>query len=147
MRAWSKPWIAIGGGLALLMVAGAVSCRKNPARPAPANVQSDHDAQSLVVTPPQSLVWIESTPPGASIVRVSDGFILGWTPETTEFIPSPKPVLIRFELEGYLPLTREVPVATDGEISVVLEEIPKGRAAGTKATKKSKGTKARTPSK
>ena len=119
---------------------GLVSCRKSPSPPpVPATVQPAPDAQRPVAKPTESLVWIESTPPGASIVRVSDGFVLGWTPETTEFVPSPKPVLIRFELKGYLPLTREVPVATDGEIAVVLEPIPNNRAPAAKATKRSKG--------
>jgi hypothetical protein len=81
---------------------------------------------------------MESTPPGAAIVRADNGFVLGWTPETVEFRRSPEPVMIRFVLEGYSPVYREVPVASDGELKVELKAIPRKRAP---ATKKSKGSK------
>ena len=81
---------------------------------------------------------MESTPPGARIVRVSDCHVLGYTPEIIEFHQSAEPVQIRFELEGYVPLTREVSAASDSELKVVLQPIPKRHGP---ATKKSKGSK------
>jgi hypothetical protein len=78
------------------------------------------------------LVWIESTPPGARIVRVSDGFVLGRTPEIVEFAQSKKPVPIRFELEGYSPVTRMVSAADDGSLAIVLKPSPKQHAPATK---------------
>jgi hypothetical protein len=81
---------------------------------------------------------METTPPGAAVRRLSDGHVMGWTPDTIEFSQSDKPVLVRFEMEGYLPLTREVPVATDGDLKVVLQPIPKKHGP---AAKKAKGRK------
>ena len=81
---------------------------------------------------------METTPPGAAVRRVSDGHVMGYTPEIIEFHQSAEPETIRFELQGYLPLTREVSALSDGELKVVLEPLPKGRHP---ATKKSKGSK------
>jgi len=85
------------------------------------------------------LVWIESTPPGARIVRVSDSHVLGYTPEIVEFHQSNEPVPVRFELEGYIPVTRKVSATSDGELAVVLAASPKEHVP---ATKRSKGSKA-----
>jgi len=87
---------------------------------------SDVDAASTEApAPPEQpanvLVWIETTPPGAAIVRVSDRFVLGWTPETIEFRRSSKPVAVRLELKGYLPELRDVPVVQDGTVSVTMK--------------------------
>jgi hypothetical protein len=71
-------------------------------------------------------------------VRLSDGHVLGWTPEIVELHQSAEPAQLRFELEGYFPVTREVPALSDGELKVELEPILKGRHS---ATKKSKGSK------
>jgi DNA-binding transcriptional LysR family regulator len=101
------------------------------AQPAP-------DAQPPSEQPYYVLVWIESTPPGARIVRVSDGFGLGWTPEIVEFLQSKNPVPVRLELEGFVPETREVPAVTDGQLAVELKAIPKKHAP---ATKRSKGSR------
>jgi hypothetical protein len=84
---------------------------------------------------------MESTPPGARVVKVSNNQSMGWTPETMEFTPSPKPELVRFELKGYLPLTVEVSVDKDSELAVVLEPVPTDRAPATKATKATKTSK------
>jgi hypothetical protein len=81
---------------------------------------------------------METTPPGAAVRRLSDGHVMGWTPETIEFPQSDKPMVVRFELEGYLPLEREVPVATDGELKVVLKPIPKKHGSATGKSKRSK---------
>ena len=48
------------------------------------------------------------------------------------------PVLIRFDLDGYVSVTREVSVASDSELKVVLQPIPKKHDP---ATKKSRGSK------
>jgi hypothetical protein len=82
------------------------------------------------------LVWMETTPPGAAVRRLSDGHVMGWTPETIEFSQSAEPVLVRFELEGYLPVTREVSAAADGQLSVVLKPIPKGHHPAVKKSKR-----------
>jgi hypothetical protein len=81
-------------------------------------------------------VWIETTPPGAAVRRLSDGHVMGFTPDTIEFSQSAEPVLVRLELEGYGPVRRAVSVLEDSQMKVVLEPIAKGRHA---ATKKSRG--------
>jgi hypothetical protein len=143
-----KSWTAIGGALALVATAGfAVACRRKSPTPPPAPTKSQPppDAQRPANARPFPdptflvLVWMETTPPGARIMRVSDGHVFGYTPEIVEFHQSIEPEVVRFDLAGYLPVTREVSAASDGELKIVLEPIPKKHAP---ATKKSKGSKA-----
>jgi hypothetical protein len=70
------------------------------------------------------LVLMQSAPTGARIVRVSDNYLLGYTPETIEFHQSLKPERIRFEMQGYTSVTRDVSAASDSELTVDLEPIP-----------------------
>lgn len=140
MRVRRRSWTVISGALALAVIAWpTVACRrKNPIPPPPTKSQPPDDEQP---PPGQSglvLVWMETTPPAARIVRVSDGHVLGYSPEIIEFSYTKKPVQIRFELEGYIPLTQEVSAAVDAELKFVLQPIPK---APPPATKKSKGRK------
>jgi hypothetical protein len=139
-----KYWTVIGSALALAVIAWpTVACRrKNPIPLPPTKSQPLDDEQP---PPGQSglvLVWMETTPPAARIVRVSDGHVLGYSPEIIEFSYTKKPVQIRFELEGYIPLTRVVSAAADDELKVVLEPIPKAAAPATKKSKASKGHRA-----
>jgi hypothetical protein len=131
----------MSGALALVTIAGLMlACnRKSHVQPPP-----PPDAQRPAEPPIDVLVWMESTPPGAHVVKVSNNQSMGWTPETMEFNPSPKPELIRFELQGYLPLTVEVPVDKDSELAVVLKPVPTDLSA---ANKRSKRTKTRALSK
>jgi hypothetical protein len=131
----------ISGALALAVIAWpTVACRrKNPIPPPPTKSQPLDDEQP---PPGQSglvLVWMETTPPAARIVRVSDGHVLGYSPEIIEFRYTKKAVQIRFELEGYIPLTQEVSAAVDAELKFVLEPIPKPPLPATKKSKGSKG--------
>ena len=73
------------------------------------------------------------------MVRVCEGFVLGNTPETIEFRRSTEPVPIRFELEGYIPVTRAVSAVEDGELWIALEPLPKGRHPATEKSKGSRG--------
>jgi len=149
LRVERKYWTAIGGAVALAAIAGlAVACtRKSPIPPPPppqTKSQPPPDAQRPTEArrfPDPTflvLVWMESTPPGARIVRASDGHVLGYSPEIVEFHQSTEPVLVSFELEGYLPLTREVSAASDGELKVVLQPIPKNRVRENSKSKRSK---------
>ena len=152
-RVRRKSWTVLSAALALLVIAGlTVAChRESPPPPAPlspAEFQPSPDAQRPADAHPFPdptflvLVWMETTPPGAAVVRVSDGYVLGYSPEIIEFRYSKTPVQIRFELEGYIPLTQEVSAAEDSELKVVLEPIPK---VDLPATKKSKGSKRHRP--
>jgi len=131
----------LSGALALAVIAWpTVACRrKNPIPPPLTKSQPLDDEQP---PPGQSglvLVWMETTPPAARIVRVSDGHVLGYSPEIIEFSYTRKPVQIRFELEGYIPLTREVSAAVDAELKFELEPIPKAPAPAPRKAKGSKG--------
>jgi hypothetical protein len=137
-------------GVSVFVVAAGltVACgRKRPVAPAPAlstKSQPPPDAQRPAEARPFPdptflvLVWTETTPPGARIVRLSDGHVHGWTPEIVELHQSAEPVQLRLELDGYLPVTREVSALSDGELKVVLQPIPKGRHP---ASTKSKGNR------
>lgn len=151
VRVERKSWTVISGALVLIMIAGlTLACTRKrpipPPPPPPAKSQPPPDAQRPTEArrfPDPTflvLVWMESTPPGATIVRASDGHVFGYTPEIVEFHQSTEPVLVRFDLEGYIPITREVSAASDGELKVVLEPIPKKHAP---ATKRSKGSRER----
>jgi len=148
LRVRRNSWPVVGGALALAVIAWpAVGCRrKNPVTtpaPPPSAIkeQSAPDAKPLIDPTFLVQIWTETTPPGARIMRVSDGHMHGWTPEIVEVFQSAKPVQLRLELEGYYPVTREVSALSDGELKVVLEPIPKGRHSATKKSKGNKGQK------
>jgi hypothetical protein len=135
-----KAWTVVSGALALAVIALPACQRRNPIPPpAPTKSQSLADEQPASGQQGLALVWMETTPPGAAIVRVSDCHVLGYSPEIIEFRYSKTPVQIRFELKGYIPLTQEVSAAEDSELKVVLEPIPKVDLPPTKKSKGSKG--------
>jgi hypothetical protein len=70
---------------------------------------------------------ITSTPPGARIVRVADGAVLGTTPELLEVRSSPRPLLLRLEKAGHVPATRELPADHDSATTVALPPAPTPR--------------------
>jgi hypothetical protein len=76
-----------------------------------------------------------STPEGARIVRVSDGFVLGYTPETLEFHQSSQTVTVRFEMEGYTPVMREVSLVSDTELRIALKPAPAKRTHPARSPK------------
>ena len=149
VRVRGKSWTGISAALALAVIVGlAPACHRKsptpPPAPPPTNPQPPPEAQRTPDAHPFPdptfliLIWMDTTPPGAAVRRLSDGHVMGWTPDTIEFPQSDKPVLVRFEMQGYLPLEREVPVATDGELKVVLKPIPTKHGPTAKKSKKSK---------
>jgi hypothetical protein len=150
VKSQRKSWTAIGGVLALVAIAGlAGGCRRKSPNPPPLppptksqpppEVQRPADAHPFPDPTFLVLVWMETTPPGARIVRVSDGHVFGYSPEIVEFHQSNEPEIVRFDLAGYIPVTREVSVASDGELKIALEPIPKKHAPATKKSKGSRG--------
>jgi hypothetical protein len=126
--------------LTALIAEAGVACRRKsspspPSLPA-TTTQSPSATQPSTKAPFYVLVWIESTPPGARVVRISDGFVLARTPETVELLQSKEPVPIRIELEGYVPVTREVSAASDGTVTVSLDPTPRGSAVRTKKSRR-----------
>jgi hypothetical protein len=73
-------------------------------------------------------VRLDSTPPGARVVRVSDGVVLGTTPETIELRPSSELLHLRFEKEGFASAVREASLNADSSLSVLLEPTPEKAA-------------------
>jgi hypothetical protein len=67
---------------------------------------------------------LDSQPTGARIIRITDGVLLGTTPETIELAAAPGRLPLRFEKEGFLPALREAAVDADSTLSVVLESQP-----------------------
>ena len=142
VRVRRKYWIVLSGAVALLVMAwlGLALVRERsvpPPPPPPTKSEPSPDAKQGPDPTFLVLVWMESTPPGARIVR-SDGHTLGYTPDIVEFHQSNEPQLVRFEMEGYLPVTREVSAASDGELAIVLQAIPKKHAPATNNSKRSK---------
>lgn len=134
VRVWRKLRAVIGVGLALCVIAGLAIAllRKRPIPPPAAHAIS---SQPSVNPEFLVLVGVESTPPGANIVRVSDGYLLGRAPDTVEFHQSNEPVQLRFEMEGFVPVTRVVSVLSDSELKIVLKESPNKHAPATTTLK------------
>ena len=126
-----KPWMIIGAGTAVVVVAAvaAVMLRKEPTPPTPpaAAVRPAPPAEPAAPPPAKAPVTVRvrlaSTPVGARVVRVSDGVVLGTTPETMEMRSSAEPLLLRLEKDGFVAATREVSLASDANLSVVLEAM------------------------
>jgi serine/threonine-protein kinase len=122
-----KPWLAIGIGAAAIAVAAvaAVVLRKEPPPP-PAVTKTTAEVVPMTApakVPKMVRMHLESTPAGARVVRVSDDVVLGTTPETIELRSSADPLLLRLEKEGFAAATKEVSLAGDSNLSVMLEAL------------------------
>jgi len=143
-----KPWTAVGiaSGLIVAALLATVFLRKGeaPIPPKPTNITQPTPSETPTVAPPKALVAVrvrlESTPPGARVVRISDGAVLGITPETIELRPSSEPLPLRFEKEGFLAALREASLAADSSLSVVLEEEKPGKTPKKHTPGKSHGS-------
>jgi serine/threonine protein kinase len=127
-----KPWaiyVSVGAIVAAAVVAAAV-LRKGPApveRPVPPKARVEEPPPPP--PPPPKVpamvrLRIDSNPPGARIIRVTDGVLLGTTPETIELASAPGRLPLRFEKEGFLPALRETTLEADATLSVPLEAQP-----------------------
>ena len=134
MKVRRKPWVAVGiaSGLVVVAVLAAVLLRREPSStPVPASTTRPAPSPEIVAPPKAPVavrVHLESTPPGARVVRVADSTVLGTTPETIELRPSSEPLSLRFEKEGFVAATREASLAADSSLSVVLEAGPEKTA-------------------
>lgn len=81
------------------------------------------DPQAVVTPPPPSvknIVWkIETTPPGAEVVRLSDGKVLGVTPWRSEQAASNGKIGITLRRAGFV--TREIQLQQDADVSETVE--------------------------
>jgi serine/threonine protein kinase len=132
MKVRRKPWALFAAGAAVVVLAAATAIllrNSPPPAPAPAPipvVQPPAPAPAPQPPPKPSTVRIrlESTPQGAQVVRVADGVVLGTTPETIVLRPSADALSLRFEKDGFRDTIREVTLAADTKVSVVLEAEP-----------------------
>lgn len=148
-RVWRKSWTIIGGALALAAVTGiaaallhkrlipstpetAGSLQHSPDVKPSAEVKLSPSAQPSVDPKFLVLVGIETTPPGARVVRVTDEVPLGRTPDSIELHQSKDPVLLRIELEGFIPETRWVSALQDSVLSIVFKADPKKQPRSAK---------------
>jgi eukaryotic-like serine/threonine-protein kinase len=123
-----KPWAIYGiaGAVLVAAVVAAVVLRKSPPpEPQPIPQKTHVDEPPPPPPPPKApasvRLRIDSTPPGARIIRVTDGVLLGTTPETIELASTPGRLPLRFEKEGFLPAMREPTLEADATLSVALE--------------------------
>jgi serine/threonine-protein kinase len=136
MRVGRKPWTAIGAAAGLLLLAAlAVGILVRKPAPAPTTqAPAAEKSESVPVKAAPTLVQLrlESTPAGARVVRVSDGVVLGTTPETIEMRPSAEPLLLRFEKEGFVSAAREASLASDTTVTAALAAAPEKPVPATK---------------
>jgi serine/threonine-protein kinase len=136
MRVRRKPWAAVGATAGVVLVAALAIvflARKSAPTPAAQVPPSEkHEPAPVKATPSLVQLRLESTPPGARVVRVSDGVVLGTTPETIEMRPAAEPLLLRFEKEGFVSATREASLASDATVAATLGPAPEKSAPATK---------------
>jgi hypothetical protein len=72
-------------------------------------------------------VGIETDPPGARVVRASDGRRLGTTPFQARFPAGPTALDLLLERDGYQPVRRSVSLRRDHDEVVTLVPRPRAR--------------------
>jgi serine/threonine-protein kinase len=134
MKVRKQPWALYGAGAALVVGAAVTALVLRPSPPSALPPPPPTVTQIVQPPPPPPKVpssvrlRLDSTPPGARIVRVADGVVLGTTPETIELRPSTDRLQLRFEKEGFLPALRVATLDTDTSLSVALEAQPERHA-------------------
>jgi len=136
--------VTIIAGVAVALAAGvAVLALRRPVAPAPPPVPVVAPTPPPVKAPPARVrVRLDSTPPGARIVRVSDDVVLGTTPETIELRATAEPLRVRIEKEGFVGVTRDVDLRADSTVAVALAAVPTAPTPAASATPKRRGGKA-----
>ena len=85
-------------------------------------------APAAMAAPADVTIEIETTPPGASVVGLGDGKVLGATPLTLTRPAHGPELKLRLEKEGYVSVARAVSLARDGTLDVTLERKPRPTA-------------------
>lgn len=119
---WLIGGAALGLGLAIFFV---VKPTKHPQVAGPASTVTATQAAAGTepkVEPARLIhVRLESSPSAARIVRVSDGVVLGTTPQVMELRAAHEPLRIRLEKEGHVPEEHEIRLETDSEVELALQ--------------------------
>jgi eukaryotic-like serine/threonine-protein kinase len=131
----SGRWVMVGAVGAAAVVAVVVTLlvgrpdrSAGPARPvAPIESPSKPAAPPPAVAVPAApehkrvRVHLETLPSGARIIRVSDGVVLGTTPQDMELPSSPHPLRVRLTLDGYVPAVHDIGLDADVQATYALE--------------------------
>ncbi len=124
-----------GGAVALCLALATLTWRLIPTARPPVSDELSPTAPIRVepagkpITTRRVKLQLNSDPPGARVVRVQTGRLIGVTPLEYEGIASDQPLSLTFELAGHLPTPREVPMDADARITVQLERAPEPEAA------------------
>jgi serine/threonine protein kinase len=144
---------ALAGGLlvCLLVISGLVIKLRRTTQQVRQVTATAIKAQRDTPPPATTVVWrVESDPPGASVVRVADGTILGTTPWRHEASQAQGLVAVQLQLEGYQPLSlklsRDADETYKSELLPLASSNSKGSSKGSskksqKSSKKAKGKK------
>ncbi|HNN91588.1 MAG TPA: serine/threonine-protein kinase [Pseudomonadota bacterium] len=145
---------ALAGGLlvCLLVISGLVIKLRRTTQQVRQVVATANKVQASKTPAEVSVVWqVSSDPPGASVVRVADGTILGTTPWRHEASQAKGQVAVQLQLEGYQPLSLKLSRESDETYKSELQPIAsssKGTSKknqksqkGEKSSKKTKGKK------
>ncbi|HEU4384593.1 MAG TPA: protein kinase [Anaeromyxobacteraceae bacterium] len=91
-------------------------------RPEPAPAKQAKATHSAVVD-----LDVRSNPPGAKVVRLDTGELLGTTPVKLKFYQKPHQVALRLTLDGYEPARATASLKSSGKVSVTLRKTPRKR--------------------
>jgi serine/threonine-protein kinase len=117
-----KPWLAIGIGVAALAAVGVVLALRKPPPPSIVRPPPMEKPEPAPPKAPQLVrLHLETIPAGARVVRVSDGVVLGITPQTFELRAASEPLELRLEKDGFAPVTKDVSLTADSNVSLMLE--------------------------
>jgi serine/threonine-protein kinase len=92
-------------------------------RPAPTRESRPEPPRQAKATKPATVdLELRSSPPGAKVVRLDTGELLGRTPLKLKFYQKQREVALRFTLDGYEPAKASASLKSGGKVSVTLKK-------------------------
>ncbi len=106
-----------------------VAAGKPPAPEAPKPVEAVKAPEPPPPPPAPTTVWLEvaTHPSGATVKQVEGDAVLGKTPLRVE-LPKRQSLALKLELDGHVPVVREVPFSANVALQIDLEKKPRPRA-------------------
>ncbi len=134
------PLYVAGAVLAVLLGGGLALSRGRPSAPPPAPEPIAAAAPEPAAEPKLSEVklTVRTEPPGVKVVRLDSGAELGRTPLVLRVAAREQPVSLRLTLAGHEPQELPVRLASDVDLSVTLQPMPKPKPA-KRAAKRASG--------
>ncbi len=96
--------------------------RAREAQREPAAREAAPAKHAKATRPPTVELELRSTPPGAKVVRLDTGELLGRTPLRVKVPQKPREVRLRFTLDGYDPGSASANLRSGGKVSVTLKK-------------------------